>query len=56
MNTELPLSPPPTDPDGTATDRVYEAIYLAVLEHQRREPAQVFRRQVLVAQLEAGHA
>ena len=33
MNTELPLSPPPTDPDGTATDRVYEAIYLAVLEH-----------------------
>ena len=34
MNTELPLSPPPTDPDGTATDRVYEAIYLAVLEHR----------------------
>jgi len=34
MNTELPLSPPPTEPDGTATDRVYEAIYLAVLEHR----------------------
>lgn len=34
MNTEPPISPPPTDPDGTATDRVYEAIYLAVLEHR----------------------
>ena len=34
MNPEQLLSPPPTDPDGTATDRVYEAIYLAVLEHR----------------------
>jgi DNA-binding GntR family transcriptional regulator len=34
MNTELPVSPPPTEPDGTATDRVYETIYRAVLEHR----------------------
>ncbi|MDZ4280917.1 MAG: GntR family transcriptional regulator [Hydrogenophaga sp.] len=34
MNTELPISPPSTDPDGTATDRVYETIYRAVLEHR----------------------
>jgi DNA-binding GntR family transcriptional regulator len=34
MNTELPISPPPADPDGTATDRVFDAIYRAVLEHR----------------------
>ncbi len=34
MNTELTLSPPPTELDGTATDRVFDAIYRAVLEHR----------------------
>lgn len=34
MNPDLPLPAAPAEPDGTATDRVYEAIYLAVLEHR----------------------
>lgn len=34
MNPELPSTAPLTDPDGTATDRVYETIYRAVLEHR----------------------
>ncbi|MDM7943275.1 MAG: GntR family transcriptional regulator [Hydrogenophaga sp.] len=34
MNPERPSPAPSIDPDGTATDRVYEAIYLAVLEHR----------------------
>ena len=34
MNPELPSTAPPTDPDGTATDRVFDAIYRAVLEHR----------------------
>lgn len=34
MNPELPPAAPPTEPDGTATDRVYETIYRAVLEHR----------------------
>ncbi len=34
MNSEQPISAPPTEPDGTVTDRVYDAIYRAVLEHR----------------------
>lgn len=34
MNPEPILTAPPAEPDGTATDRVYEAIYRAVLEHR----------------------
>jgi DNA-binding GntR family transcriptional regulator len=34
MNTEQPISAPPTEPDGTVTERVYDAIYRAVLEHR----------------------
>ncbi|WP_300651598.1 GntR family transcriptional regulator [Hydrogenophaga sp.] len=34
MNPEQLLTAPPTEPDGTATDRVFDAIYRAVLEHR----------------------